>query len=48
VVAEPMALLYRCFEKLPPDTVAGEHTRASLHPRICSLDPLQAMTLTQP
>jgi type VI secretion system protein ImpA len=48
VVAEPMALLYRCIEKLPPDTVAGEHTRASLHPRICSLDPLQAMTLTQP
>jgi type VI secretion system protein ImpA len=48
LVAEPMALLYRCIEKLPPDTVAGEHTRASLHPRICSLDPLQAMTLTQP
>ncbi len=48
LIAEPMALLYRCIEKLPPDTVGGEHTQATLYPRICSLDPLQAMNLKQP
>jgi type VI secretion system protein ImpA len=47
LVAEPMALLYRCLQKLPPDAVSGEHTRASLYPRICSLDPLQAIGLKQ-
>lgn len=48
LVAEPMALLYRCIEKLPEGAVAGEHSPASLYPRICSLDPLQALTLTRP
>ncbi len=47
LVAEPMALLYRCIEKLPEGSVA-EHSLASLYPRICSLDPLQALTLTRP
>jgi len=46
-VAEPMALLYRCLQK-HPDEPAGDHTLASLYPRICSLDPLQAMTLARP
>jgi type VI secretion system protein ImpA len=47
LVAEPMALLYRCIEKLPEGSVT-EHSLASLYPRICSLDPLQALTLTRP
>jgi type VI secretion system protein ImpA len=46
LVAEPMALLYRCLEKLPAETAAGDHSRDTLYPRICSLDPLQAMALT--
>jgi len=45
LVAEPMALLYRCMGKLP-DLTAGEHSKDTLYPRICSLDPLQAMALT--
>jgi type VI secretion system protein ImpA len=45
LVAEPMALLYRCMGKLP-DLTAGEHSKETLYPRICSLDPLQAMALT--
>jgi type VI secretion system protein ImpA len=48
LVAEPMALLHRCMEKVPPESVKGPHTQASLYPRICSLDPMQAMTLKQP
>ena len=48
LVAEPLTLLYRCIEKLPPDTVGGDHTQATLYPRICSLDPLQALSLKQP
>jgi hypothetical protein len=43
LVAEPMALLYRCIEK---EQAAGDHSKDSLYPRICSLDPLQAMALT--
>lgn len=46
-VAEPMALLYQCLQK-HPDEPAGGHSLASLHPRICSLDPLQAINLTRP
>jgi type VI secretion system protein ImpA len=46
LVAEPMALLYRCLEKLPAEAAAGDHSRETLYPRICSLDPLQAMALT--
>lgn len=45
LVAEPMALLYRCIEKLPAEVAAGDHSRETLYPRICSLDPLQAMAL---
>ena len=45
LVAEPLALLYRCMAKLP-DLAAGEHSKETLYPRICSLDPLQAMALT--
>jgi type VI secretion system protein ImpA len=45
LVAEPMALLYRCMGKLP-ELTAGEHSKETLYPRICSLDPLQAMALT--
>jgi type VI secretion system protein ImpA len=48
LVAEPMALLHRCMDKVPPEAVKGPHTQDSLYPRICSLDPLQAMTLKQP
>ncbi len=48
LVAEPMALLHRCMDKVPPEAVKGPHTQASLYPRICSLDPLQAMSLKQP
>jgi type VI secretion system protein ImpA len=47
LVAEPMALLHRCMDKVPAEVVKGPHTQASLYPRICSLDPLQAMSLTQ-
>ena len=45
VVAEPMALLFRCIEKLPDGSVGDGHTIDSLYPRICSLDPIQAMSL---
>jgi type VI secretion system protein ImpA len=48
LVAEPMALLYRCIDKLSPEATAGEHSRGTLYPRICSLDPLQAIHLKQP
>jgi type VI secretion system protein ImpA len=48
LVAEPLTLLYRCIDKLPPDTVGGDHSQATLYPRICSLDPLQALSLKQP
>ncbi|MEO7985606.1 MAG: type VI secretion system protein TssA [Gemmatimonadales bacterium] len=47
LVAEPMALLHRCMDKVPAEVVKGPHTQASLYPRICSLDPLQAMSLSQ-
>ena len=40
VVARPLALLYRCLEKLDGDS----STRQSLYLRICRLDPLQAMS----
>ncbi|MDB4898541.1 MAG: hypothetical protein JWN53_349, partial [Gemmatimonadetes bacterium] len=40
LVAQPMALLYRCLAKL--DTEEG--TRQSLYLRICRLDPVQAMS----
>jgi len=46
-VAEPMALLYHCLQK-HPDEPAGSHSLASLYPRICSLDPLQAINLSRP
>jgi type VI secretion system protein ImpA len=45
LVAEPLALLYRCIGKLP-EVAAGEHSKETLYPRICSLDPLQAIALT--
>ena len=38
----------RCMEKAAGRAVKGPHTQASLYPRICSLDPLQAMSLSQP
>jgi type VI secretion system protein ImpA len=40
LVAEPLALLYRCLEKLDEDS----DTRRSLYLRICRLDPLQAIS----
>lgn len=43
LVARPMALLYRCFEKL--DTEAA--TRQELYTRIARLDPLQAIGFGQ-
>jgi type VI secretion system protein ImpA len=45
LVAEPMALLFRCIEKLPAEVAVGNHSRENLYPRICSLDPLQAIAL---
>jgi type VI secretion system protein ImpA len=48
LVAEPMTLLHRCMDKVSAELVKGPHTQASLYPRICSLDPLQAMSLTKP
>lgn len=48
LVAEPMALLHRCMDKVSAESVKGPHTQASLYPRICSLDPMQAMSLKQP
>lgn len=55
-VAEPMALLYRCISRqteagsggAASGLTTGDHTQASLYPRICSLDPLQAMALARP
>ena len=47
MVAEPMALLHRCMDKVAAEVVKGPHTQASLYPRICSLDPLQAMSLSK-
>ena len=44
LVAEPMALLHRCMDKVPAEVIKGPHTQATLYPRICSLDPLQAMS----
>jgi type VI secretion system protein ImpA len=46
LVAEPLTLLYRCIEKLPD--LGGDYSQATLYPRICSLDPLQALSLKQP
>ena len=43
VVARPLALLYRCLEKLDGDAAA----RQALYLRICRLDPLQAMSFAQ-
>ena len=43
VVARPLALLYRCLEKLDGDAGA----RQALYLRICRLDPLQAMSFAQ-
>lgn len=43
VVARPLALLYRCLEKLDGDASA----RQALYLRICRLDPLQAMSFAQ-
>lgn len=43
VVARPLALLYRCLEKLDGDPSA----RQALYLRICRLDPLQAMSFAQ-
>jgi len=43
VVARPLALLYRCLEKLDGDS----SVRQALYLRICRLDPLQAMSFAQ-
>jgi len=43
VVAEPMALLYRCLRKAEID----ESTREDLYLRICRLDPLRALNCPQ-
>ena len=40
LVAQPLALLYRCLEKLDGDS----DTKQSLYLRICRLDPLQAIS----
>lgn len=40
LVARPLGLMYRCFQKLGGDAEAQD----SLYRRICRLDPLQAMT----
>jgi type VI secretion system protein ImpA len=44
IVAQPMALLYRCLGKLDADPAM----RQNLYLRICRLDPLQAMSFAQP
>ena len=44
VVARPLGLMYRCFQKLGGDAEAQD----ALYRRICRLDPLQAMTFTGP
>ncbi len=41
-VAAPLALLYRCLERLDTD----ESTRQELYLRVCRLDPLQAIHFT--
>jgi type VI secretion system protein ImpA len=43
IVAQPMALLYRCLGKLDGDPAM----RQNLYLRICRLDPLQAMSFAQ-
>jgi type VI secretion system protein ImpA len=43
IVAEPMALLYRCLDKLNGDPAVKEN----LYLRICRLDPVQAMGFGQ-
>jgi type VI secretion system protein ImpA len=43
LVAQPMALLYRCLEKADGDPAL----RQSLYLRICKLDPLQALSFSQ-
>jgi type VI secretion system protein ImpA len=40
LVAQPLALLYRCLDKLDGDS----DTKQSLYLRICRLDPLQAIS----
>lgn len=40
LVAQPLALLYRCLDKLDGDS----ETKQSLYLRICRLDPLQAIS----
>ena len=44
LVAAPMALLYRVLEKTEGDS----GTRHSLYLRICRLDPIQAISFSQP
>jgi type VI secretion system protein ImpA len=40
LIAQPLALLYRCLEKLDDDS----ETKRALYLRICRLDPLQAIS----
>jgi type VI secretion system protein ImpA len=44
VVAAPLALMYRAIER----TTGDESARQALYLRICRLDPLQAISFTQP
>jgi type VI secretion system protein ImpA len=44
LVAAPMALLFRCLEKMESDP----GVRHALYLRICKLDPLQAISFSQP
>jgi hypothetical protein len=42
LIARPLGLMYRCFQRLGGDAEAQD----SLYRRICRLDPLQAMTFS--
>jgi type VI secretion system protein ImpA len=43
VVAEPLALLHRCLEKLDGDAAA----RHALYLRVCRLDPVRALAFAR-
>jgi hypothetical protein len=43
MVAHPLALLYRCLDKIE----TGAEIKQKIYDRICRLDPLQALSCTR-
>jgi type VI secretion system protein ImpA len=43
VIAQPLALYYRCLDKMGQDTPEKQ----AIYERLCRLDPMQALTVTR-